>query len=162
MRPLSSRIRPLAMAAGAALALGLAACEEQVHVRGNLPDARTLAEIKVGKSTRSQVESVLGTPSSVATFDNEVWYYIGGRVKTVSFFTPELLERKVIVVRFDKRGVVRDLNQFDASDGKDVQIVARETPTKGKELTVLRQLIGNVGRFSTPKPEADSGAPGLP
>jgi outer membrane protein assembly factor BamE (lipoprotein component of BamABCDE complex) len=144
------------MAACAVLATGLAACEEQVNVRGNLPDARTLSEVKVGKSSRGQVEAVLGTPSTVATFDNEVWYYIGGRVKTVSFFAPELLERKVIAISFDKKGVVRELRQLDADDGKDIRIVARETPTKGRELTVLRQLIGNVGRFGNPKADSDS------
>jgi outer membrane protein assembly factor BamE (lipoprotein component of BamABCDE complex) len=144
------------------LALGLllpalAACSEEVDVRGNLPDAKTIASIKPGQSTRAQVESTLGTPSSVATFDKETWYYIGGRVKTVSFFKPELLERRVIAVRFDKSGVVHDIHQLDAADGKSVALVERETPTKGKELTVLQQLIGNIGRFGgqTSNPEAD-------
>ena len=34
--------------------------------------------------------------------------------------------------------------------------VDRKTPTSGKELTVMDQLLGNVGRFSTPK----QGVPG--
>jgi len=125
----------------------LAGCESQVDVRGNLPDPEAVNLIKPGQSTRAQVETNLGTPSTIATFDKETWYYIGGRVKSVSFFRPELLERKVVVVRFNERGVVEDLRQLDADDGKDVAVVQRETPTKGRELTLLQQLIGNIGRF---------------
>jgi len=36
--------------------------------------------------------------------------------------------------------------------------VNRKTPTKGKELTVIQQLIGNVGRFSSIEEES-SGIP---
>jgi len=151
-----SRAVRLALTLGVGLLLaGASGCEEQVDVRGNLPDAKTIASLKPGQSTRAQVETTLGTPSSVATFDQETWYYIGGREKTVSFFKPELLERRVIAVRFDKSGVVQDVRQLDADNGKDVTLVERETPTKGKELTLLQQLIGNIGRFGgEQKPEA--------
>ena len=33
------------------------------------------------------------------------------------------------------------------------------TPTAGKELTILEQLLGNVGRFSGPRQETNPGAP---
>lgn len=154
---MQSRFARLALTLGIGLLLaGVSGCEEQVDVRGNLPDAKTIASLKPGQSTRAQVETTFGTPSSIATFDQETWYYIGGRVKTVSFFKPELLERRVIAVRFDKSGVVTDVRQLDAEDGKDVSLVQRETPTKGKELTVLQQLIGNIGRFGgDQKPEGN-------
>jgi len=97
------------------------------------------------------IREVLGSPSTIATFEKEIWYYIGGKVKTVSFFEPELLERKVLTVHFDKKGIVTGLNEKDASKNQKVLLVGRETPTRGKELTVLQQLIGNVGRFGTPK-----------
>ena len=153
---MQTRSRCLALTLTLGLLLSaLGGCAEEVDVRGNLPDAKTIASIKPGQSTRAQVESTLGTPSSVATFDKETWYYIGGRVKTVSFFKPELLERRVIAVRFDKSGVVDDVRQLDAADGKKVALVQRETPTKGKELTILQQLIGNIGRFSGQESGAD-------
>jgi hypothetical protein len=34
-------------------------------------------------------------------------------------------------------------------DGKRVDIVARETPTRGRELTVLGQMFSNLGRFNS-------------
>ena len=38
-------------------------------------------------------------------------------------------------------------------------MVSRITPTAGKELTVLEQIMGNVGRFSGPRQETNPGAP---
>jgi outer membrane protein assembly factor BamE (lipoprotein component of BamABCDE complex) len=154
----------LAVTAGLAIGLmAIAGCEAQIDVRGNMPDPQAVSTIKPGQSTRAAVETALGTPSTVATFDSETWYYVGGRVKTVSFMRPELLERKVIAVKFDSRGVVEDVRQLDAEDGKPIAIVQRETPTKGKELTVIQQLIGNIGRFGGQqrRPDDNTGqAPG--
>ena len=63
------------------------------------------------------------------------------------------------MVRFDKKGVVQQVERLDKQDGRDVQVVDRKTPTRGKELTVLEQLLGNVGKFSGP--ESDDGGAGL-
>lgn len=133
-------------------------CEDQIDVRGNLPHAKTVSSIKPGVHKRQDIESMLGTPSTVATFDKEIWYYIGGRVKTVSFFTPEVLERKVLTVRFDETGVVEAVTASEAPT-ETMQVVERETPTKGKDLTIIQQLIGNIGRFNDPRPDADGGSP---
>lgn len=129
---------------------GTTACEEVVDVRGNMPHPAVVAKIKPGFHKRTDVENMLGTPSAIATFKREIWYYIGGRVKTVAFFKPEVLERKVVIVRFDKKGIVTKIDARDAPIDKKIQLVERETPTKGKDLTVLQQLIGNLGRFGTP------------
>ena len=126
------------------------ACEEHVNVRGNVPHSTDIAKIRKGFHKKSDIENLLGTPSTVATFKKETWYYIGGRVKTVSFFKPEFLDRKIVIVKFNSAGVVDSVESRDAPTNKEVKLVERETPTKGKELTIIQQLIGNVGRFATP------------
>ena len=139
----------LAGAAFAAAALALGACEPTRELRGVLPDKETIAEIKPDQSRRDDVMRILGSPSAVATFDKETWYYVGERTESVAFFKPDVVEHKVLVVGFDEAGVVREVRQVDAmKEGQPVEVVSRETPTKGKEMTILQQLIGNVGRFN--------------
>ena len=130
--------------------LGVSACEERINVRGNIPHPADIAKIQKGFHKKSDIENMLGTPSAVATFKKETWYYIGGRVKTQAFFKPEFLDRKVFVVKFSSAGVVDSFEAKDVPKDKNIKLVERETPTKGKDLTVIQQLIGNVGRFSTP------------
>jgi len=144
----------------AAVAAGfLAACSPTLTNHGNIPDAEIVQSIRIGKSNRDQIQAMLGTPSAVATFDKEAWYYVGTRTSRIAFLEPDLLEREVLVIRFDKDGVVRQMERLDKQDGRDVQIVDRRTLTRGKELTVLEQLLGNVGKFAGP--EVDDGSAGL-
>jgi outer membrane protein assembly factor BamE (lipoprotein component of BamABCDE complex) len=145
------------IALAAAVFCGITACTPERDVRGILPDKEQIAEIKPGETRQDDVTRILGTPSATATFDNETWYYIGERSETVAFFKPDVKEHRVLVVRFDKSGVVEDVRQVDATkNGKNIDLVARETPTKGKELTLIQQLVGNVGRFSKKEEKTDT------
>ncbi|PKR50703.1 outer membrane protein assembly factor BamE [Thalassospira marina] len=126
----------------------LAACSPQISNRGNLPEPDDLAQIKVGQSTKGDVTDLLGTPSSVATFDPNVWLYISRQVETMAFFEPEVTKQEVIVVSFDAANRVDLMKQYHLEDGKPVEPSDRVTPTAGRELTILQQLFGNLGRFT--------------
>ena len=152
-------IRTSGIAGVVVIALAVTACSARLDSHGNIPDPEIIESIRIGKSNRAQVSEMLGTPSARATFDQEAWYYVGTHTSKFAFFEEEVLERKVLVIRFDKQGVVRQVERLNKKDGRDVQIVDRKTPTRGKELTIIEQLLGNVGRFSGGP--ADDGGVGL-
>lgn len=129
------------------IAAALGACSPTLDIHGNIPKPEIVQGIAAGETTRDQVSEMLGTPSTVATFDESAWYYVGKRTSRVAFLEPEILERQVLVIRFDENGVVKQVERLDKEDGRAVAIVARATPTRGRELTIIEQLIGNVGRF---------------
>lgn len=140
----------LCLGVGAVL-VAVAACSPRVEARGNLPDPQRLAKIKPGVDSRERVADMLGSPSSIAVFDQETWYYISERVETVAFFEPEVTDRKVVILHFDNKGVVKDIETLGLEDGNNIQPVDRVTPTAGREFTVMEQLIGNLGRFNKNK-----------
>ena len=123
-------------------------CASQVDSRGNSPDPKLVISIKPGVHKRQDVERRLGAPSTITAFDNEVWYYISGRIKSVAFFKPKLMKRKILTIKFDKNGIVQKIYETDTTKQKEILFVERETPTKGKELTFIQQIIGNVGKYS--------------
>jgi len=134
------------------------ACEPVVDLRGNLPAPERLAEVKPGRFTKSDVSALLGTPASTSVFGDDRWYYISSKIETVAFFKPEELERQVVVIDFDRSGTVTDIRKLTLQDGKDVTMEARETPSAGRDLGVLEQLLGNIGKFnSKPKDDAQPG-----
>lgn len=141
-------IRPTPLAFAFALSLFAGACTPTVDLRGNLPSPDALAQVQPGKTTRDEVQVLLGTPSTTASFGDESWQYISSRTETTAFFKPEVKDRKVISISFDRSGVVKDVQQRGLQDGIAVQTVERETPTAGKEMSLLGQLVGNVGKFS--------------
>ena len=43
---------------------------------------------------------------------------------------------------------MQTIKYYDLTDAQNITMVSRITPTSGKELTVLEQILGNVGKFS--------------
>ncbi len=141
----------LALGAAALLAF-LAGCHQPVDQRGNLPTEAQLKEIKPGVSDKATVTRLLGSPSSVAAFDGDTWYYISQKTKEIAFFKPELIDQEVLVIAFDKEGVVREIRHRGLEDRVAVVPNPNATPAAGREFTFLEQLIGNFGRFSNSNP----------
>jgi outer membrane protein assembly factor BamE (lipoprotein component of BamABCDE complex) len=131
-----------------ALAIGLTACSPRIDTRGNLPDPDIVRELQPGLHDRDQVAQILGSPSTVGTFDDSTWYYISKRTETVAFFDPEIVDQQVLAVHFDNAGVLSEVKVYGYDDGREIEPVERVTPTSGREITILQQLFGNIGRFN--------------
>lgn len=133
----------------AALLMACVACTQVIDQRGNLPDQETVATIKPGVQTKAQIIDLLGSPSNVATFNDRTWYYIGRRTATESIFKPEMIDQKIVVIKFDDAGVVASIDTFGPEVARAVEPNEQETPTAGNTLGILQQLFGNIGRFGS-------------
>lgn len=129
--------------------LGLAACTAQIATHGNLVDPDALAKVEPGKSDQGTVLSLLGSPSTRGNFNEPTWYYIGQKTERMAFYKPETIERQVVYIDFEPGGTVKSIGKLDLEDGSKVAYVTRETPTAGQRITLIKQLIGNIGRFNT-------------
>ena len=141
------------------VALTASACSPITAVHGNLVEPDRLASVHEGVSRQAEVADLLGSPTAKGTFDPNIWYYIGQRTEKIAFLAPQAVERKVVVVRFDATGVVRKIEELDLESGQDIDIVSRATPTAGKDMTFMEQMLSNVGRFSGSKKSQGPGAP---
>ncbi len=130
------------------LASALAACTPVVQKRGYVAPEEAFNTVEIGKSTRDDVAASLGSPSSVNAFGDETWYYIYSMTETTAFFDPELKEQQIVAIGFNADGTVKNVVRYGADERWDLEFVQRETPTYGKELGLLQQLLGNIGRFN--------------
>lgn len=106
-------------------------------------------DIKVGDDTKSTVMSRLGTPSTVSTFDPNVWFYVSQVTQVESFYKPKVIRRDVVAVTFNKDDEkVAKVATLSLKDGRVIAYNGRETPTRGRELSVLEQLLGTLGQGS--------------
>ncbi len=132
------------------LPLLLGACsffQAPVVQRGNRITPDQLAEITPGVQTKADVRTVLGSPTQTGMFGDDEWYYISSSTRQRPASQLVVADQQTVVVEFDRAGVVRRVRALDGSDGRDVQMVDRETPVPGNERTLLQALFGNVGRF---------------
>lgn len=132
------------------LPLLLGACstvQAPVVQRGNRVTADQLREITPGVQTKADVRTVLGSPTQTGMFGDDEWYYVSSNTRQRPGGQLLVSDQQIVVVEFDRGGIVRRVRALDGVGARDVRMVARETPVPGNERTLLQALFGNVGRF---------------
>jgi outer membrane protein assembly factor BamE (lipoprotein component of BamABCDE complex) len=160
---MSSRAAFAVLAAGLlipAAVAGLSACAPVTSYSGFQAIESDPKEVKVGTDTKSTVRGRLGSPSATGAFDPNTWFYMNQLKSRVAFKRPEVIARNVTAITFNKDSeTVESVNTYTLKDGKVIAFNGRETPTRGRELTILEQILGNVGRGSM-LPQDDESVPG--
>jgi outer membrane protein assembly factor BamE (lipoprotein component of BamABCDE complex) len=144
-------------------------CAPQVSQRGHVMHDSVVEQLEPGRQSQNQVANMLGSPTSIAAFDDKTWYYISSNVERIAFLDPDVKDRSILELRFNTEGVLDEIRHYTLEDGQEVEMVARSTPTPGREMTILEQFFGNLGRFNeatgaggTPGSPGGSGIPGQP
>src|SRR5690348_8141478 len=118
IKGLFGRWRGLRAMAAAVLVCGaLAGCTGEQFQKGYILPPGALEQIPIGAS-QDQVLIVLGTPSTVATLNGEVFYYISQKTERSAAFMPyAVTDQRVVAVYFDKNRRVRPLANYGIKDG---------------------------------------------
>lgn len=130
------------------LACAVASCAVTETRRGHLLPEGVAAELSADNVSQQRVVDLLGTPSTVSAFDRNRWYYIGEVQQHQAFFKPDVVARDVLILDFDQYLQLARVSTLSEKDGQELTLVSRETPTEGNKITVLEQLLGNLGRFN--------------
>jgi outer membrane protein assembly factor BamE (lipoprotein component of BamABCDE complex) len=134
------RIRAAATIALLCATLGGCLTGEQFQ-KGYILPPGALEQIPIGAS-QDQVLIVMGTPSTVATLNGEVFYYISQRSeRPVAFMNQKVVDQRVIAIYFDKNRQVQRLANYGLQDGKIFDFISRTTPTSGQEMSYLTPLF---------------------
>lgn len=145
-----ARALPVLLAAGA---VSLAGCTtskvlpiSETFKQGYVIDEQTLQLVPPG-SSREQVLLALGTPTTTAEFDNEVFYYISQtRRRAAAFLKTKIIDQRILAVYFNKDDTVERIANYGLQDGKIFDFVTRTTPTGGRDETFLAQIFsGTIG-----------------
>lgn len=152
----TTTLRAALMVGALGLGVLLGGCQNKIVQHGNVPDEDQVVQIQPGQDDKNRVEQLLGSPSTTGNFGEEIWYYVSKRTSQTAFFDPDTIDQGVLAITFDNGGIVQDLKVYDQTDGRLVAMVDRTTPTHGNELTIIQQLLGNLGRFN---PEGDKKGP---
>lgn len=132
----------------AALALAfLGACAPIVRNHGYVPLEEDLSLLTVGVDTRETVASTVGAPGAGGVIDSGGYYYVRSRWETVAWRAPKEVDRQVVAITFDEDGVVENIERFGLEDGRVITLSRRVTRTTIRNISFIRQLLGNIGRL---------------
>ncbi len=139
------------------VALSISACtsiaEETIASHGYVPTEKDIAYIKRNRPSKQQISIRYTKPFTVSTFDKNQWYYMAYRTSQYAFFKKEYIDFKIVKLTF-KNNRVAKVDIFDKQALHKIQINPDKTKTSGKELGVIEQMLGNVGKF-VPKDNQD-------
>ncbi|MDB5440301.1 MAG: outer membrane protein assembly factor BamE [Caulobacteraceae bacterium] len=146
-------------------ALGAAGCMPIASNQGFQIVDVSPSDIQAGADTRGSVTSKLGTPSATSTMDGNTWYYVTQTTSRIAFYKPRVINRTVVAIAFapgdqtdDQK--VASIQKYGIESGRVFAFNSRTTPTRGRELSVVEQLLGNLGQSAPFLNQDNQGIPG--
>ena len=127
---------------------GLVACSGQYRNHGYMPLAEDVDALIVGVDTRGGILEVMGLPSTGGVLTNDALYYVRSRVHHRGYVRPNEVNRDVLVLSFDDRRVLINVERFGIEKGKLVRLEHHVTEAPGGDRSVLEQIIGSIGGFN--------------
>ncbi len=127
-------------------------CTPTHNVHGNMVQDYQLTEVATGQDSRTDVLRKLGSPTTKAPFNDNVWYYLGQKMEKRGILDSKVTEERIVVVSFDEDGIVQNIEDID-NERIALPYERGKTPTSGNEMTVLQQLLGNLGKFNREETE---------
>ncbi|MBL0318191.1 MAG: outer membrane protein assembly factor BamE [Alphaproteobacteria bacterium] len=130
-------------------ASSLCGCLTTTTNRGYTLDEEALKQLSIGTTTKEEVLKTMGSPSTYNDYGDETWYYVSKEQQSVAFLKPKITKESVIAIHFNNDGTLTDVKHYSEKDMKDIVAVQEHTPTYGKDLSIIQQFLGNIGRYNS-------------
>ncbi len=91
----------------------------------------------------------MGPPSTKNTFDNDIWIYIERKTTVSQIRTlgrKKLLVNNVLLLEFDKRGLLVKKDFYDKNQMNKIKIVKNETSVLNKKDTFINSILTSLKR----------------
>ena len=122
------RTVPLILAGVLLAPLALAGCDHIVDQRGFAATPGSVDKIEIGTQSREDVVRLVGSPSAVATFNPNVWYYITQKQETFAFLKPKITEQNVMQLTFNDTGRLQTVKKYDLEDSEHCLLYTSPSP----------------------------------
>ena len=128
-----------------ALLFVILGCSEQYRKHGYIPSEEELSSVSVSQDDKNTVIKKLGTPSIGGILSDGNIYFVQSKVLKNSIRASKPVDRQVLVLSFDDKGKLDNIQKFGIEKGKIVILDYRTTPSGLKNMSFLFRLFQNVG-----------------
>jgi outer membrane protein assembly factor BamE (lipoprotein component of BamABCDE complex) len=101
----------------------------------------------INKSNKNDIKKILGNPSTVSKFDNDIWIYIE-RKQTQSELKNlgkmKIYKNDVLVLEIDNYGILKKKEFFNKDDMKDIKIVKTTTETSFRRNSFIYDFMSSM------------------
>ena len=103
--------------------------------------------IIVSETNKNDIIKILGPPSVISTFNNDLYFYIERKTTTdriIKLGKMKYLENNVLVLEIDNRGILLDKQFFDLKKMKKIKIVSKETTVDYQKQSFIYDFLSSM------------------
>jgi len=101
----------------------------------------------INESNKNDIIKILGNPSIISKFDNDIWIYIE-RKQTQSEFKNfgkmKILENNTLVLEIDNYGILKKKDFYNKDDMQKIRIVKSTTKEGIRRNTYIYELLSSI------------------
>ena len=111
-------------------------------------------KIEISKTNKNDVLSIIGKPSSVSMFDENLWFYFERENQNQSVFKlgkSKIVKNNVLEVSFDKYGIVTSKRIYNIDDMNKIDIEKKITKKDyDKSSFIVKSLNSIIQKVNSP------------
>ena len=120
----------------------LLSCTTNIKNHGYIPSKSDLETLVIGKDTKQSIAEKIGLPATAGL--EGVYYYVRSTFNAPGFKSAQLVDRTVVVLSFDQRSKLKNIETFNVDNGNFVRLDYRVTETGLDNKNILQQIIGSI------------------
>ena len=120
----------------------LLSCTTNIKNHGYIPSKSDLETLVIGKDTKQSIAKKIGLPATAGLEGS--YYYVRSTFNAPGFKSAQLVDRTVVVLSFDQRSKLKNIETFNVDNGNFVRLDYRVTETGLDNKNILQQIIGSI------------------
>ena len=120
----------------------LLSCTTNIKNHGYIPSKSDLETLVIGKDNKQSIAKKIGLPATAGL--EGAFYYVRSTFNAPGFKSAQLVDRTVVVLSFDKRSKLKNIETFNVDNGNFVRLDYRVTETGLDNKNILQQIIGSI------------------
>ena len=117
-------------------------CTTNIKNHGYIPSKSELDTLVIGKDNKESVSKKIGLPATAGLEGS--FYYVRSTFNAPGFRSAQLIDRTVVLLSFDKRNFLRNIETFSVDKKTVVRLDYRVTETGLENKNILQQIIGSI------------------
>ncbi len=117
-------------------------CTTNIKNHGYIPSKSDLDTLVIGKDNKESVSKKIGLPATAGLEGS--FYYVRSTFNAPGFRSAQLIDRTVVLLSFDKRNLLRNIETFSVDKKTVVRLDYRVTETGLENKNILQQILGSI------------------
>ena len=125
----------------------VSACSFRVDNTGYMFENTDINIIKKGVTSKNTLLTTFGSPTITSFYDDkEVWIYYSENIKHILFFKPKVIDRDVLVIKFDNEDRVNNIKKIDLGDeDREFFFNQNKTFVESHKSNFFKTIYENIG-----------------